>query len=47
MGKEELLRLKGYCLLLAAADGDVTILTPEQRADLKQLLEKWMKENFD
>ena len=46
MTPEELLRLKGYWLILRVTDGDLTMLNPEERADLKQLLEKWMKENY-
>jgi len=46
MTKEELLRMKGYWLLLAARDGELDVLTPGEQFDLKQLIEKWMKENY-
>lgn len=45
MTKEELLRIKGYWLLLKAGDGDISVLSPDEQKDLKQLLKKWLKEN--
>jgi len=47
MTKDELLRIKGYWLLLEAGDGDLSVLGPQEQADLKQLLEKWLKENYE
>lgn len=39
---EELLRLKGYILLIKAAHGTFEVLTMEDRADLARLLVKWL-----
>ncbi len=39
---EELLRLKGYVLLLKAAHGSLELLTMADREDMARLLEKWL-----
>ena len=47
MEKDELLRIKRYWLILEAGDGQLYLLTRDERKDLKQLLEKWIKENYE
>jgi hypothetical protein len=39
---EELLRIKGYTLLIEAAHGSLELLTFENRLDLSQLLREWL-----
>ncbi len=39
---KELLRLKGYVLLIKAANGSLALLTGADRLDLAWLLEKWL-----
>lgn len=46
MEKEELLRMKGYWRILEEGNGRLSLLSPYEQKDLKQLLQKWLKENY-
>ena len=46
MTQDELSRMKEYWLLLEARDGNLSVLTPAEQEDLKQLIEKWQEENY-
>jgi len=40
---EELKRVGKYWVIISAAKGDVTVLTPEETSDLDSLLRKWLE----
>jgi len=43
---EERARLRKYMTILELISGKLSMLTPWEQRDLKQLLEKWRRENY-
>lgn len=47
MTMDELRRILQYAMQLQVSGGRLSVLTCEERQDLKMLLEKWLAENED